>query len=318
MTLMEQSTDVQDVRVVHFGLGPLGAAIARVVASRDGLVSVAAYDQNSGRAGRDLGDVAGLGAQTDISVESASDSIRDIEADVVILVPEGDLDATATDLELLLEAGLNVVTILPELAYPPDEEDDDLAVSIDTLAREAEVTALALDPSDALLGTVPLSLTSICSQVDHLTVRRRGPAGTGGRLSLGDWARSLAQSIGWALDDLDEFEAEHGGLAGAHHRIEGSVDGREVLVVETFDESALKTSTLDVEIEGTPSLRMTVSTDGDADQALATLAVNAIPAVLTNDPGLYALSDLPPIHYWTSLGLMPAGEDDDDDLDSDL
>ena len=33
---MEQPIDVQDVRVVHFGLGPLGAAIARTVAERDG------------------------------------------------------------------------------------------------------------------------------------------------------------------------------------------------------------------------------------------------------------------------------------------
>jgi hypothetical protein len=53
-----------------------------------------------------------------------------------------------------------------------------------------------------------------------------------------------------------------------------------------------------------------------ADEALATLAVNAIPAVLTSDPGLYALADLPSVHYWTSLGLMPA--DEDDELDSDL
>jgi hypothetical protein len=63
---------------------------------------------------------------------------------------------------------------------------------------------------------------------------------------------------------------------------------------------------------------MSVSTDGDVDQALATLVVNAIPSVLTNDPGLYALGDLPPVHFWTSLGLMPASDDDDDDLDSDL
>ena len=30
---MEDATDVQDVRVVHVGLGPLGAAIARAVSS---------------------------------------------------------------------------------------------------------------------------------------------------------------------------------------------------------------------------------------------------------------------------------------------
>ena len=51
---------------------------------------------------------------------------------------------------------------------------------------------------------------------------------------------------------------------------------------------------------------MTLTGGASAEEALATLAVNAIPAVLTSDPGLYTLSDLPPVHCWTSLGLMPA------------
>jgi hypothetical protein len=317
MTQMEQATDVQDVRVVHFGLGPLGAAIAGIVASRDGLISVAAYDPAANRAGRDLAEVAGLAAPTDIVVESVSGSLRDVEADVVLFVPDGDLDAAMTDLELILEAGLNVVAIVPELAYPPDDEDEDLTVSMDTLAREAEVTVLALDPADALLGTLPLTLTGLCTQVDRLTVRHRSSGGASGRLSLGDWARTLAETLGWVLDDLDELEEEQAGLPRGHHRIVGNSEGREVLVVETVADAGAQTASVDVEIEGTPSLRLTVSGGASADQTLATLAVNVVPGVLTSDPGLYALADLPPIHYWTSLGLMPAG-DDDDDMDDDL
>jgi 2,4-diaminopentanoate dehydrogenase len=315
MTPMEQPTDVQDVRVVHFGLGPLGAAIAGIVAKRDGLTSVAAYDPAATRAGRDLAEVAGFSVPTEIVVESTAAGLRDVEADVVLFVPDGDLDAATTDLEIILESGLNVVAIVPELAYPPDDDDDDLAVSLDTLAREAEVTVLALDPADALLGMLPLTLTGLCSQVDRLTVRRRGPGGTSGRLSLGDWARSLAEALGWALDDLDELEEEQGGLPRGHHRIVGSTDGREMLLVETIADAGVQTPTVEVEIEGTPSLRLTLTGGASGDEALATLAVNSVPAVLTSDPGLYALSDLPPVHYWTSLGLMPAGDEDDEDDD---
>ena len=314
---MEQPTDVQDVRVVHYGLGTLGTSIARVVAARDGLTSVAAFDSAAALDGRDLGEVAGLGRTLDVTVESSPDAIRDVEADVVLYTQDGDLDVAVTDLELLLEAGLNVVAILPELAYPPDEDDDDLAVSIDTLAREAEVTVLALDPSDALLGTLPLSLTAIASRVDRVVVRRRGTSGAIGRLSQGDWAQALAESLGWALDDLDELEEEQGGLPRGHHRIVGSVDGREVLLVETITDPSATAPVLEVEIEGTPALTLTLTGGAGADQSLASLAVNAIPAVLTGDPGLYTLSDLPPIHYWTSLGLMPADEDDED-MDDDF
>ena len=309
---MEQPTDVQDVRVVHFGLGSLGAAIARTVATREGLTSVAAIDPVPGRDGRDLADLAGLGTPTGVIVEASPTRLRDIEADVVLYAPEGDLDAATTDLEILLEVGLNVVAILPELAYPPDDDDDDLAVSIDTLAREAEVTALALDPSDALLGTLPLSLTSICSRVDRIVVRRRGAIGEIGRLSLGDWAQALANALGWALDDLDEAAGDQVGRPRGH-RIVGSVSGREALVVEALSDSDGAGATLEVEIEGEPSLRMTLTGGAGAEAALATLAVNAIPSVLTSDPGLYTLPDLPPVHCWTSLGLMPADEDEFDD-----
>lgn len=312
---MEQSTDLQDVRVVHFGLGPLGMAMAKVVAARDGLTSVAAIDPTGSRAGQDLGGVVGAGTSTGIVVEASPDRLPDVEADVVLYAADVDVEAALTDLEVLLEAGLNVVAVVPELAYPPDEDEDDVAVSIDTLAREAEVTALALDPSDAVFGTLPLSLTAVASGLDRIVVRRRGQGGVAGRLSLGDWARALGQALGWALDDLDEIEERQGGLPRGHHRIVGSVDGREVLVVETIADSGADGS-FDVEIEGTPSLRLTVSGLAGTDEALASLAVNAIPSVLTSDPGLYALADLPPVHYWTSLGLMPA--DEDDDLDTDL
>ena len=311
---MEQSEEIQDVRVVHFGLGSLGAAIARIVANREGLTSVAAIDPTPGRDGRDVADLAGLGSETGVVVEATATRLRDVEADVVLYAPEGDLEAATTDLEILLEVGLNVVAILPELAYPPDDDDDDLAVSIDTLAREAEVTALALDASDALLGTLPLSLTGVCQRVDKIVVRRHGATGPLGRLSLGDWAAALATALGWALDDLDELEEERGGRPGGVHRIVGSVGGREVLVVETVDDSTGGGSTLEVDVEGSPSLRTTLTGGASAEEALATLAVNAIPAVLTSDPGLYTLPDLPPVHCWTSLGLMPADDDELDDI----
>ncbi|HZO33297.1 MAG TPA: hypothetical protein VFH48_45715 [Chloroflexota bacterium] len=311
---MEQSEEIQDVRVVHFGLGSLGAAIARIVANREGLTSVAAIDPTPGRDGRDVADLAGLGSETGVVVEATATRLRDVEADVVLYAPEGDLEAATTDLEILLEVGLNVVAILPELAYPPDDDEDDLAVSIDTLAREAEVTALALDASDALLGTLPLSLTGVCQRVDKIVVRRHGATGPLGRLSLGDWAAALATALGWALDDLDELEEERGGRPGGVHRIVGSVGGREVLVVETVDDSTGGGSTLEVDVEGSPSLRMTLTGGASAEEALATLAVNAIPAVLTSDPGLYTLPDLPPVHCWTSLGLMPADDDELDDI----
>lgn len=308
---MEQSDVLHDVRVVHFGLGPLGAAIARVVASREGLASVAAIDSAPAREGRDLGDVAGLAESTGIIVEGNGSRLSDIEADVVLYVPEGDLDATVADLELLLEVSLNVVTVVPELAYPPDDDEDDVAASVDTLAREAEVSVVALDPNDAVFGTLPRVLTGVCSRVDRLSVRRIGGSVAAGRLSIADWARDLAIAMGWTLDDFDESELSPG---GEHHFV-GSMNGVDVLNVEVLPGSEPRR--VEIVVEGSPSLTLTLTGGADDEEALANLAVNAIPAALTAEPGLFIISDLAPIHCWTQLGLMPADDDGEDDLDDD-
>lgn len=313
---MEDPLDIIDVKVVHFGLGPLGAAIARLVAEREGLVSVAAIDLTPSRAGRDLGDVAGLGAMTGLVVEPSPILLRDLEADIVIYVPEVDPESAVVDVEACLEAGLNVVTVFPALAYPPDEDDDDeLASSIDTLASEAEVTTLALDPSDALLGTLPLTLTAMAASVDKIVIRRRAAPTAAGRLSLADWATMLAESLGWSLDDLDERD-DRPDIGRGVHRVVGSVNGREVIVVEVASEPDRTEPVLEIEVSGSPSLKLSLSGGGSADQAVAALVVNAIPRVLMAEPGLYTLAELPPVHCWTSLGLLPA-PDDEDEFDDD-
>ena len=51
------------IRVLHYGLGPIGIAVARQVAERKGFKIVGAVDIDPAKAGRDLGEIAGLGAE---------------------------------------------------------------------------------------------------------------------------------------------------------------------------------------------------------------------------------------------------------------
>ena len=84
-------------------------------------------------------------------------------------------------------------------------------------------------------------------------------------------------------------------------------------MVEVETGAADEPPSLEVVVEGEPSLTLSLSGGSTDEAALATLAVNAIPAVLTSDPGLYTLAELPPVHCWTSLGLMPANLDEYED-----
>jgi len=48
------------IKVMHVGLGPIGAAVVRQVASRKGFRVVGGIDIDPAKAGRDLGEVAGV------------------------------------------------------------------------------------------------------------------------------------------------------------------------------------------------------------------------------------------------------------------
>ena len=66
------------IRVVHFGLGPIGAAVVRQVAARKGFKIVGAVDIDPAKVGRDLGEVAGVGRQ--LKVKVSDDAKKTIKA----------------------------------------------------------------------------------------------------------------------------------------------------------------------------------------------------------------------------------------------
>ena len=56
------------VRVLHVGLGPIGAGIVRQVAVRRGLTIVGAVDIDPAKAGRDLGEVVGADRKLRVTI----------------------------------------------------------------------------------------------------------------------------------------------------------------------------------------------------------------------------------------------------------
>ena len=56
------------IRVMHVGLGPIGAGVVRQVAERKGFRIVGAADIDPAKEGRDLGQIAGLGRPLRVKV----------------------------------------------------------------------------------------------------------------------------------------------------------------------------------------------------------------------------------------------------------
>src|SRR5262245_26192183 len=75
-----------NIRVMHYGLGPIGAAIVKQVAVRPGFKIVGAIDIDPTKVGRDLGDVVGFPKRIGVRVwDDAARALKTAKADVVVL-----------------------------------------------------------------------------------------------------------------------------------------------------------------------------------------------------------------------------------------
>lgn len=162
-----------DNRVIQYGLGPIGSAVARHCVDRQGLDLVAGVDIDPAKVGKDLGEVIGLGRSLGFTVvEKLSEALTQSEADVVLHTTSSHFDIFMPQIIEILEAGLDVVSTSEELSFPwlahPKE-----AAEVDEVAKRVGKTALGTGVNPGfLMDTLPLSLTAICQRVDGISVTR--------------------------------------------------------------------------------------------------------------------------------------------------
>ena len=161
------------IRVMHVGLGPIGAAVARQLAVRKGFRIVAAVDIDPNKVGRDAGDIAELGKP--LRVKVASDVRKAAKAskpDVAVLCTSSSLKSVAPQIEALLKLRLPIVSTTEELAYPAPANRR-LAKRIDEMARKAKVAVLGTGVNPGFtMDALPIALTAVCEQVNRIEVRR--------------------------------------------------------------------------------------------------------------------------------------------------
>src|SRR4051812_12624977 len=110
---------MRNIRVMHFGLGPIGASIARQIAARPGFKIVGAIDVDSAKVGRDLGDVIGLNTRLGLRIhDNAAKALKAAKPDIVIHCTSSSLRKVMPELEAILKAKAAVVSTTEELSYP--------------------------------------------------------------------------------------------------------------------------------------------------------------------------------------------------------
>lgn len=219
------------VRVAIWGLGPLGQIMAGKVWRHQGLQLVGAVDPTPGRAGLDVGDLLSTGP-TGVRVGADPDRVF-VEArpDVILVEPGERFAESVARVRRSVEAGANVISLDPEMAYPWASDADE-AERLDDLGHAYGVTILGTGLQPGLLFD---SLVTACTgasleveriratrlvdlspmEADRLRTRGVGlsPSAYAEGLAKGTIKMEkglqasvylVADALGWRLDGLEE------------------------------------------------------------------------------------------------------------------
>jgi hypothetical protein len=161
------------IRVMHVGLGPIGAAVVRQVAARKGFQIVAAVDIDPNKVGKDVGEVVGGGRKLRVKVTSdLAKTIKASKPDVAVLCTSSSLKRVMPQFEEVLKYKLPIVSTTEELSYPAPYNRR-LAKRLDEAARKAKVAILGTGVNPGFtMDALPIALTGVCERVDRIEVHR--------------------------------------------------------------------------------------------------------------------------------------------------
>src|SRR4030095_8114035 len=161
------------IRVMHYGLGPIGAAVVKQVAARSGFKIVGAIDIDPAKEVRDLGDVVGFKKRLGVVVSNdARKALKASKPDVVILCTSSSIKKVMPQIEEILKTRTPIVSTTEELSYPGYTHIRQ-ARQIHEWAKKAKVGVLGtgVNPGFAM-DALPIALTAVCERVDRVVVNR--------------------------------------------------------------------------------------------------------------------------------------------------
>jgi len=222
------------LRVIQYGLGPIGIETARLVLKKSNMKLVGAVDISKDIAGKDLGDVLGTGKKLGVKVsDDAKALFKKTKADVVLHTAGSRIPKIYDQLVEIVGGGLNIVSSSEELLFPL-KGSSKLAKKIDALAKSKKVTVLGTGVNPGfVMDALPLFLTAVCQDVKQIHVQRVVDAGTR--------RYPLQKKVGASMtpkefhDKISRKELGHVGLIESLFIVAGKLGMNLDEVIETID-----------------------------------------------------------------------------------
>ncbi|OQY91706.1 MAG: hypothetical protein B6D41_08995 [Chloroflexi bacterium UTCFX4] len=161
------------IRVILYGLGPIGAACARVLALRpETYVFVGAVDLDPNKVGKDVGEVIGLPEKIGVKISDKPGRVLARDAELTLHATGSYLTQVKPQLAQIIKAGKNIVSTCEELSNPWVQNPRD-ADELNKLAKQYRVTVVGtgINPGYAM-DTLPVALTAVCQTVTRVRVKR--------------------------------------------------------------------------------------------------------------------------------------------------
>ena len=320
--------NLSPITVAQYGIGPIGAEIARLLLTKPWIKVVAAIDIDPQKIGRDLGEVIGLGRDTGVLVTAELEG----KPDVVCHSTGSRLREVSGQLKSLLARGCHVVSTCEELSFPLDAE---VREELMQAARASNVTLLGTGVNPGfVMDKLPLTLTSVCQSIESIDIiriqnasTRREPlqrkvgagmttaefraavdAGKIKHMGLRESLMLVGSGLGVAFEKVSDEKIEPivaqrevvtqylkvapGQVAGVHQTIDGrgkiNVRLELRMYVGAEDVAADK-----VIVKGVPNLEMEIKGGVHGDRATAAMVVNSIPRIINARSGVLTMDDIP-------------------------
>lgn len=218
--------------ILQIGFGPLGIQIAKYIAQKETVKTVAVVDINPNFTDKRLSEIASELSNEVKIYTSVNESINELTSkpDVAIITTVSSLEKLIPQIEEVAKLGIPVISTCEELSYPWELQPE-LSKELDSICREHKIACLGTGINPGfLMDYLPSVMSSVCKDIETITVERiqdatprrvpfqqkigaglslqafkeKEATGTLRHVGLKESVYLLANSIGLKLDEVTE------------------------------------------------------------------------------------------------------------------
>jgi hypothetical protein len=219
------------IKVVQYGLGPIGLGIVEVLVTRPWVQLVGAIDIDKNKVGKDVGSLLKNPRNIGVTVsDKAEDILKRTSPQIVTHATSSYMKAIYPQIVQIIEHGASVVSTAEELSYPFVKYPE-IAKEIDERAagRKTVVLGTGINPG-FLLDTLAVALSGVCQKLNSIRAERVVDASTrrlplqrkiGAGLSTSEFQKRVAEgtikhvglpesvglialAMGWKVGEIQE------------------------------------------------------------------------------------------------------------------